>query len=53
MTWYHVLAILLPIALMIWTMHRENAKETKEFHGRLCILEERYIQLMQRIWENK
>jgi hypothetical protein len=29
MTWYHVLAILLPIVLMIWTMHIENAKETK------------------------
>ncbi len=34
-------------------MHQENSKEMKEFHGRLCTLEERYIQVMQRIWENK
>lgn len=41
-----------------WMMHRENkelakeiAKESKDFHGRLCQLEERYIQLMQRVWE--
>lgn len=29
------------------------AKESKDFHGRLCTLEERYIQLMQKMWENK
>jgi hypothetical protein len=52
MNWYHVLAILLPIALMIWAMHRENSKETKEFHGRLCRLEEKYIQIMQNYWKN-
>lgn len=34
-------------------MHHENSKEMKDFHGRLCALEERYIQVMQRIWENK
>lgn len=43
-----------------WFMHRENikmhqetAKENKDFHGRLCTIEERYIQLMQRMWENR
>lgn len=36
-----------------WAMHRENAKETKDFHGRLCTLEERYLQMMQRILERK
>lgn len=51
MEWYHALSILLPIAIMHWVMHRENSKEMKDFHGRLCQLEERYIQLMQRIWE--
>ena len=51
MEWYHVLAILLPIAGMIWGMHRENLRETKDYHGRLCQLEEKYMQLMQRIWE--
>lgn len=41
-----------------WMMHRENMaryvesyKETKDFHGRLCALEEKYIQMMQRILE--
>lgn len=41
-------------------MHRENAqalreinKETKDFHGRLCALEEKYHQMLQRIWEKK
>ena len=32
---------------------KESAKETKEFHGRLCAIEERYFQMMQRIWEKK
>lgn len=43
-----------------WYMHREslslnreNAKEMKEFHGRLCTLEEKYIQMMERFLEKK
>lgn len=50
-----------------WMMHRENkefrnditrisdqiSKESKDFHGRLCQLEEKYIQMMQRILEEK
>lgn len=39
-------------------MHRENkamaaewAKETKDFHGRLCTLEERYLQMLQKIMD--
>lgn len=39
-------------------MHRENkemsnkfTEESKDFHGRLCVLEERYLQMMQRILE--
>jgi hypothetical protein len=43
-----------------WWMHRENremykdiTKEIKDFHGRLCTLEERYIQMMQRMLEKK
>lgn len=27
------------------------AQENKDFHGRLCVLEERYIQMMQRFLE--
>lgn len=36
-----------------WYLHRESSKEMKDFHGRLCTLEERYIQMMQRILEKK
>lgn len=28
-------------------------KEMKDFHGRLCALEEKYIQMMERILEKK
>jgi hypothetical protein len=41
-------------------MHRENRqmasefqKESKDFHGRLCTLEERYLQMMQKFLEDK
>lgn len=41
-------------------MHRENKmlsdafqKEQKDFHGRLCTLEERYLQMMQKLLEDK
>jgi len=34
-------------------LREENNKEMKDFHGRLCILEERYLQMMQRILERK
>lgn len=45
-------------------MHREHKSdikelskqmhdESKDFHGRLCTLEERYIQMMQRYLDNK
>jgi hypothetical protein len=30
-----------------------SANEAKDFHGRLCTLEERYLQMMQRILEGK
>ncbi len=32
---------------------KETAKEIKDFHGRLCALEEKYIQMMQRVLEGK
>lgn len=41
-------------------MHHENKlmsekfnAESKDFHGRLCTLEERYLQMMQRTLEEK
>jgi len=32
---------------------RERAAENKDFHGRLCRLEERYIQMMERFMSQK
>ncbi len=32
-------------------MHQENSDEMEDFHGRMCTLEERYLQMMQRILE--
>jgi hypothetical protein len=43
-----------------WMMHKENKElskkfndESKDFHARLCVLEERYLQMMHRIIEKK
>lgn len=60
MDWFQVLTISGSTIGACWLMHRENikmhqesSKEMKDFHGRLCILEERYLQMMQRILEKK
>lgn len=60
MDWFQVFTIASSTIGACWFMHRENiymhqsfAKESKDFHGRLCALEERYIQMMQRILEQK
>lgn len=42
---------IIAVLLSIWAMHRENAKEMKDFHGRLCALEEKYIQMMKAHYE--
>lgn len=34
-------------------LSRESKQESKDFHGRMCALEEKYIQMMQRILESK
>lgn len=47
-----------------WYMHREHKtdtkniaeafnKESRDFHGRLCTLEEKYMQMLQKMWEDK
>lgn len=43
-----------------WWMHKENKsmqekwnQESKDFHGRLCALEEKYIQMMERFLSKK
>ena len=35
------------------SQHRDFYNEMKDFHGRLCTLEERYLQMMQRWIERK
>jgi len=60
MDWYQVMAIAGSTIGACFYMHREtmkvqneNAKEMKDFHGRLCTIEERYVQMMQRFLESK
>lgn len=44
-----VLGILVPMFIMTFTMYREFQREIKEFHGRLCRLEERYLEMVQKV----
>lgn len=37
-----IIAILLPMFVMMFAVYREIQKEMKDFHGRLCGLEEKY-----------
>lgn len=53
MDWYQVAAMAGSTILSVYLMHRETVKEMRDFHGRLCTLEERYLQMMQRILEKK
>lgn len=60
MDWLQVFVIAGSTIGACWYMHRESLgwwresqKEMKEFHGRLCALEEKYIQVMREIWEKK
>lgn len=64
MEWTQVLAIAGSTIGACWIMHRENIRmhqetsreignEMKDFHGRLCTLEERFFQMMQRYLETK
>jgi hypothetical protein len=62
MDWFQCLAIAGSTIGACWFMHRESVKmhqelskeigkEMKDFHGRLCTLEERYLQMMQKMLE--
>lgn len=44
-----VLGILIPMFIMTFTMYREMQREMKDFHGRLCRLEERYLEIFQKV----
>lgn len=48
MEWTQVLTIAGSTIGAVWFMHRESYNEMKDFHGRLCRLEEKYIQLMEK-----
>lgn len=54
---FGVLGVMIP--LFLWNRSESNAdrreftQEMKSFHGRLCALEERYIQMMQRFMEER
>ena len=50
MDWLQVLTIAGSTIGACWFMHRESYKEMRDFHGRLCRLEEKYIQMMQKYW---
>jgi len=43
----------LAIIVSLWIFHKDNVKEMKDFHGRLCSLEEKYIQMMERFLNEK
>lgn len=55
MEWYQVLAIIGANILLAYHFSREMREfrtvmhnETKDFHGRLCRLEERYLEKMRK-----
>lgn len=60
MEWFQVATIAGSTIGACWFMHRESvrmhqetSKEMKDFHGRLCTLEEKYIQIMERFLDRK
>lgn len=56
MEWTQVLTIAaINVALIAWLRMDMKSMEKNmiDFHGRLCALEEKYIQMMQRILEKK
>lgn len=60
MDWMQVLTISGSTLGAVWFMHKENISmwrktndELKDFHGRLCTLEEKYRQMMERHLEDR
>lgn len=60
MDWVQVLTIAGFTIGAVWLMHREylglwrtSHAEMKDFHGRLCTLEEKYRLMMERYLENR
>lgn len=56
MDWFAVVGILLSVwafLIMMYISNKESAKEMRDFHGRLCALEEKYIQMMREVLEKR
>lgn len=53
MDWLQVLTIAGSTIGACWFLHHETYKEMKDFHGRLCRLEEKYMQMMERFFTEK
>lgn len=48
-----VLGVVIPLHLQTNKNIMAVQTEMKDFHGRLCVLEEKYHQVMMRLWEKK
>jgi len=60
MIWWQFLLSIGSVIGFWFLIHRENqsilrdmAKEQKDFHGRLCTLEQKYISMMERFLDRK
>ena len=60
MEWVQVLTLAGTTIGACWYLHREHLSEMKDFrsemkdfHGRLCALEEKYIQMMERFMNER
>lgn len=56
MYWLQFGILFITIIRFLWISKRdykEFAAESKDLHGRLCALEEKYAQMMQRFMERK
>lgn len=60
MDWIQVFVLASSMIGSCWYFKRDSdikfekiSDELKSYHGRMCTLEERYMQLMQKFWESK
>ena len=56
MEWFQFVILIMSLLAMhrdSASIQRGNASELKDFHGRLCRLEEKYQQMMERVLSGK
>jgi len=41
------------LIITLIAMHRQSAAESKDFHGRLCTLQQQYMDMMERVLRDK